>query len=54
MDGTPKASDIESKMNNVESVKQYLTDEIGKDKLNKCYPILRDFGDDILFEEKIP
>lgn len=52
MDG--KAPEIESKMNSVENVKEYLENEIGAEKLKKCYPILCDFGDDILFEDKIP
>lgn len=54
MDGSPQIGEMESKMNSVENVKEYLEAEIGKQKLNQCYPILRDFGDDILFEEKIP
>jgi hypothetical protein len=32
-------------MESVDNVKEYLELELGQDKLNKIYPILRDFGD---------
>ena len=38
-------------MESVDNVKEYLELELGQDKLNKIYPILRDFGDQILIEE---
>ena len=42
---------LANNMESVENVREYLELELGKDKLNKIYPILRDFGDQILIEE---
>ena len=50
-DGDNMAADT-SKMDSFERVKEYLEEELGTETLNKAYPILRDFGDDILFDEK--
>lgn len=43
-----------SRYNSIERIKEYLTDEIGQDLLNKAHPILKEFGDDILYENNIP
>lgn len=42
------------KYNNVERIKDYLEIEIGKDVLEKAHPILKELGDDILYEQNIP
>ena len=46
-----EGKDLTEKMDTVENVRSYLDEELGKDVFNKCYPVLRDFGDKILFEE---
>lgn len=43
-----------SRYDNIERIKEYLENEIGKDILSKAHPILREFGDDILYENNIP
>lgn len=45
-------TDLVSKMTDIESVRDYLENELGEETLMRVYPILRDFGDDILFVEK--
>ena len=54
MDGEQMPRAISKKLNNISSIRDYLEEEIGQDRLYQAYPILRDFGDDILFEEKTP
>ena len=43
-----------SKLTSVERIKEYLESELGKDKLDEILPIIRTFGDDILFVDKLP
>lgn len=38
-------------IDSLDGVHKYMCKEIGEDKLNKIYPILRDFGDRILSED---
>ena len=52
MDGSAMPDDLISKMQDIEGVRAYLEKELGDDTLMNVYPILRDFGDDILFVEK--
>ena len=40
------------KLDNISAIRDYLEQELGQDRLYAAYPVLRDFGDDILFEEK--
>lgn len=42
------------KYNTIDRIKEYLEDEIGKDVLEKAHPILKEFGDDILYQNNIP
>lgn len=43
-----------TKYNNIERIKDYLENEIGRDVYEKAHPILKEFGDDILYENNIP
>lgn len=43
-----------SKLSSVERIKEYLESELGEETLIKLYPIIKSFGDDILFADKIP
>lgn len=43
-----------SKFTSVEQYRDFLEKELGEDKLMAAYPLLRDFGDNILFFEKTP
>ena len=52
MDGAQMPREVSKKLNSISSIRDYLEAEIGQDRLYQAYPILRDFGDDILFEEK--
>lgn len=40
-----------NQIESVQDVHAHLVKELGEDKVNKCYPILRDFGDRILNDE---
>ena len=42
-----------SKLDTVEKIRDYLESELGVDILMKVYPIIKSFGDDILFMDKI-
>jgi hypothetical protein len=42
-----------SKLSSVEQIREYLESELGADKLKKIYPIIKSFGDDILFMDKL-
>ena len=42
-----------SKLCSVERIREYLEQELGPELLMKVYPIIKDFGDDILFMDKI-
>jgi hypothetical protein len=42
-----------SKLSSVERIREYLESELGIDILIKIYPIIKSFGDDILFMDKI-
>ena len=42
-----------SKLSSVERIKEYLEEELGEEALIKLYPIIKSFGDDILFADKI-
>lgn len=42
------------KYNTFERIKEYLQEEIGKEVLDKAHPVLKEFGDDILYEKNIP
>lgn len=41
-----------SKFTSVEQYRDFLEKELGEEKLMKAYPILKEFGDNILFFEK--
>lgn len=43
-----------SRYNTIERIKDYLEQEIGKEMLDKAHPILKEFGDEILYESNIP
>jgi len=43
-----------SKLTSVERIKEYLESELGKDTLDKILPIIKAFGDDMLFVDKLP
>jgi len=43
-----------SKLSSVEQIKEYLGSELGKDVLDKILPIIKAFGDDMLFVDKLP
>jgi hypothetical protein len=43
-----------SKLSSVEQIKEYLGSELGKDTLDKILPIIKAFGDEILFVDKLP
>ena len=43
-----------SKFESIESLRSFLEDELGEESLMKAYPILKDFGDNILFDDKLP
>ena len=51
MGARPKRSKP-SKLDSIATIRDYLETELGQDRLYQAYPVLRDFGDDILFEEK--
>mmetsp|Transcript_38722 Transcript_38722/g.38271 ORF Transcript_38722/g.38271 Transcript_38722/m.38271 type:complete len:271 (+) Transcript_38722:568-1380(+) len=40
--------------NTFDRIKEYLEEEIGEEILTKAHPILKEFGDDILYEKNIP
>ena len=40
------------KMDSISAIRDYLEQELGQQRLYQAYPVLRDFGDDILYEEK--
>jgi len=40
------------KLDSITAIRDYLETELGQERLYQAYPILRDFGDDILYEEK--
>ena len=42
-----------SKLCSVEQIREYLESELGAPLLMKIYPIIKAFGDDILFTDKI-
>ena len=52
MDGEQMPREVSKKLGSIASIRDYLEAEIGQERLYQAYPILRDFGDDILFEEK--
>ena len=39
-------------MDSISAIRDYLERELGQQRLYQAYPVLRDFGDDILYEEK--
>eukprot|EP00347_Sterkiella_histriomuscorum_P017105 403350648 len=41
-----------SKFTSVEHLRDYLETELGEEKIMKAYPILKEFGDNIFFQEK--
>lgn len=43
-----------SKLGSIEKIREYLESELGPHLLIKVYPIIKAFGDDILFMDKIP
>ena len=43
-----------TRYNTIERVRDYLEQEIGEEILAKAHPILKEFGDDILYENNIP
>ena len=51
MDGTQMPVELSNKMTEIDHVMDYLEGELGEANLKKLYPILKDFGDDILFVE---
>jgi len=49
------AEDVDtSKLGSVEQIREYLEKELGLDTFKRIYPVLKAFGDDILFSEKVP
>lgn len=48
------AFDQISKFTSVEQYRDFLEKELGEEKLMKAYPLLKEFGDQILFFEKTP
>ena len=40
------------KINSISAIRDYLEAELGEQRLFQAYPVLRDFGDDLLYEEK--
>ena len=48
----PRKKEEPKKLDSIEAIRVYLENELGQDRLYKAYPVLRDFGDDILYEEK--
>ena len=52
MDGQQMPREVSKKLGSIASIRDYLEAEIGQERLYQAYPVLRDFGDDILFEEK--
>lgn len=48
----PKKKPSPKNLDSITAIRDYLENELGQDRLYKAYPVLRDFGDDILFEEK--
>ena len=42
-----------SKLSSVEQIREYLEGELGAGKLKNIYPIIKGFGDDILFMDKL-
>ena len=49
-----KIDDDLGKYNSTDRIKLYLEEEIGQELLSKAHPILKEFGDDILYENNIP
>lgn len=43
-----------SKLGSVEQIREYLEKELGLDTFMQIYPVIKAFGDDILFSEKVP
>lgn len=43
-----------SKLSSIEKIREFLSQELGDHLLIKVYPIIKSFGDDILFMDKIP
>ena len=49
-----KDDDVDvSRLCSVEQIREYLEKELGIDTLMKIYPIIKEFGDDILFADKV-
>ena len=48
----PKKKAEPKSLDSITAIRDYLEAELGQDRLFAAYPVLRDFGDDILFEEK--
>ena len=46
-----KQKEIAKKIKSIQDIRKFLEDSLGQDTLYKAYPILRDFGEKILFEE---
>ena len=42
-----------SRLASIEQIREYLEGELGIDVLMKVYPIIKEFGDDILFVDKL-
>jgi hypothetical protein len=41
-------------MRSIEDIENKLKEELGEKTYQKAYPLLIDFGEDILFEENLP
>lgn len=53
--GQAPSEDVDtSKLGSVEQIREYLEKELGLDTFMKIYPVIKAFGDDILFSEKVP
>ena len=48
----PKKKEEPKKLDSITAIRDYLESELGQDRLFQAYPVLRDFGDDILYDEK--
>ena len=52
MDLMAKPKQQPKKLDSITAIRDYLESELGQDRLYQAYPVLRDFGDDMLYEEK--
>ena len=46
-----KQKEIAKKIKSIQDIRKFLEEKLGQETLYKAYPVLRDFGEKILFEE---